>query len=64
MSFVIVCIAALLALGAVAAVASRFQRGDDEVRAAHDCSSCSSVADGSCKLGCMMEEKKQREGNK
>lgn len=64
MSFAVVCIVALAALGVVAAVASRFQGGDDEITLGHDCSTCSSADDGSCQLHCMMEEKKRQKGNK
>ena len=64
MGFFIVCVGAILVLGIVAAIVSYFQGGDDDIQPAHDCSSCSSVADGSCKIGCLMEEKKRREGNK
>lgn len=66
MDFALVCIVALLALGVIAAVASRLQGGsDDDIHVgAHDCSSCSQADNGSCKLHCLLEEKKQREGNK
>lgn len=64
MSFAVVCIVALAALGVVAAIASRFQGGDDEITLGHDCSTCSSADDGSCQLHCMMEEKKRQKGNK
>jgi hypothetical protein len=37
---------------------------DAPVVEGNDCSSCSSMATGECKLGCLMEEKRQREGNK
>jgi hypothetical protein len=58
MSFAVVCIVALAALGLVAAVASRLQGGDDaEITTGHDCSTCLSADDGSCKLHCLMEEK-------
>jgi hypothetical protein len=66
MSFVLICIGALVALGLVAAVASALTKGgtDAPVVEGHDCSTCSSVASGECKIGCLMEEKKRREGNK
>jgi len=64
MSFVLVCILGLVALGIIAAVASRFQGGDDEIVTGHDCSTCSSKDSGECKIACLLEEKKQREGNK
>lgn len=64
MKFAIVCFIALLVLGVVAAIASFFQKGDDEVIEAHDCASCSAVADGSCKIGCLMEKKRQKDNKK
>ena len=66
MSFVVICLGALLALGVVAAVASAVTKGgtDAPVTEARDCASCSSVATGECKIGCLIEEKKRREGNK
>ena len=64
MSFALVCIGALAALGIVAAIASRLQGGDDSVGKGEDCASCTSANDGSCKIHCLMEEKKRREGNK
>ena len=50
---------ALVALGVVAAVASRFQGGNDDIVVGHDCSTCTSADDGSCQLHCLMEEKKK-----
>ncbi|MCR4957353.1 MAG: hypothetical protein K6B13_01915 [Prevotella sp.] len=66
MQFILICVASLVALGVVAALASMFTKGgtDAPVNEAHDCSSCSSVATGECKIGCLIEEKKRREGNK
>ena len=61
MSFALVCIVAIVALGIVAAIASRLQGGSDEVHEAHDCASCSAVASGECKIGCLLEEKKRAE---
>ncbi len=61
MSFAVLCIVALLVLGIVAAVASRFDRGgDDQVTIGHDCSSCTAADEGSCQLHCLMEEKKKQ----
>jgi hypothetical protein len=51
---------ALVALGVVAAVASRFQGGNDDIVVGHDCSTCTSADDGSCQLHCLMEEKKKK----
>ena len=59
MSFAVVSIGALIALGIVAAIASRLQGGNDEIAVGHDCSSCTSANDGSCQLHCLMEEKKK-----
>lgn len=66
MEFVLICIGALVALGVVAALASMFTKGgtDEPIVEAHDCSSCSSMASGECKIGCLLEEKKRRESNK
>ena len=62
MDFVIICIISLVALGIIAALASAFTKGgtDAQVTEAHDCSSCSSVASGECKIGCLIEEQKRR----
>ena len=60
MSFAVVCIGALIVLGLIAAVASHFQSGDDEITVGHDCSTCTSANDGSCKLHRLMEEKKKK----
>ena len=60
--FLLLCLAAIAVLGIVAALLSR---GDDTpVVPAEDCSTCISKADGSCKIACLMEEKKRRESNK
>ena len=61
MSFAVLCLGALAALGLVAAIASHFQGGDDAIQVGHDCNSCTSADDGSCKLHCLMEEKKRKE---
>jgi hypothetical protein len=60
MSFAVVCIIALIALGIIAALVSHLQGGDDEVTVGHDCSTCTSADDGSCQLHCLMEEKRKR----
>jgi hypothetical protein len=66
MDFLIICVVALLVLGIVAALASMLSKGGTEepIVEGHDCSTCSSVASGECKIGCLLEEKKRREGNK
>lgn len=66
MQFVLICVVSLVGLGVVAALASMFTKGgtDEPVVEAHDCASCSSVASGECKIGCLLEEKKRSESNK
>ena len=66
MQFVLICVGALVALGVVAALASMLTKGgtDEPIAEAHDCASCSSMASGECKIGCLLEEKKRKEGNK
>jgi len=60
MEFALVCLAMLAALAVVAAIANRLQGGSDTpVEKSHDCGSCSAVADGSCAIGCLLEEKKR-----
>ena len=62
---VVICIVALGALGIIAAIASMLTKGgtDAPVVEGRDCSTCSSVASGECKIGCLLEEKRRREGN-
>ena len=64
MEFILVCVLGIVALGVIAAIASRLQGGDDTVQEAQDCASCSAVASGECKIGCLIEEKKRQKGNK
>ena len=66
MQFALICVGSLVVLGVLAALASLFTKGgtDAPVVEGHDCASCSSVASGECKLGCLLEEKKRRENNK
>ena len=67
MQFAMICMGgALVVLGIVAALASMLTKGgtDEPVVEAHDCASCSSKVSGDCKIACLMEEKKRKEGNK
>lgn len=66
MKFALICIGSLVVLGIIAALASIFTKGgtDAPVVEGKDCSTCSSVADGSCKIGCLLNEKKQQKDNK
>ena len=58
MTFVFICIGALILLGGVAALLSR---GDDTpIQQGHDCSTCLSRDDGSCKIKCLLDEIDER----
>ncbi len=63
MEFIIISVLSLAALGVVAALASLLSKGgtDDPIVEAHDCSTCSSVASGECKIGCLLEERKRQQ---
>ena len=65
MKFALICVGSLVILGIIAALASMFTKGgtDAPVVEGKDCATCSSVADGSCKIACLMEEKKKRQDN-
>ena len=62
MTFILVSAAALLALGIVAALVSRFADGstDTPIVGGHDCASCSSIESGDCKIGCLIKERDER----
>lgn len=60
MSFPVIAILAILALGILAALLSIGDKEEPIVKGAHDCASCSSHDDGSCKLACLMDEAKRR----
>lgn len=60
MSFAVVCIGLIVALGIVALVANRFDKGDDTIVKGHDCSNCTAADEGECKIHCLLEEKKKR----
>ncbi|MBQ8466735.1 MAG: hypothetical protein IJ546_03455 [Prevotella sp.] len=66
MKFALICVGSLVILGIIAALASMFTKGgtDAPVVEGKDCATCSSVADGSCKIGCLIQEKKQLKDNK
>jgi hypothetical protein len=56
MTFILICIGALIVLGGVAAFLSR---GDDTpIQQGHDCSTCLSRDDGSCKIKCLLDDLK------
>ena len=64
MQFLLIVIVSLVALGAVAAIFSIGDKDEPVVTKEGDCASCSSKVSGDCKIACLMEEKKRREGNK
>ncbi len=59
MSFVIVCIGLLVGLGIIAGIASHFDKGEDTITAGHDCSTCTAADEGTCKIHCLLEEKRK-----
>ncbi len=60
MTFVIVCIGMIVALGLVALVANYFDKGEDTIVEGHDCSTCTEAEHGGCKIHCLMEEAKKK----
>ena len=50
----------IVALGIIALIANRFDKGDDTIVKGHDCSNCSAADEGECKIHCLVEEKKKR----
>lgn len=61
MAFGIVCMIALAALAVLAGVANYFDLGDDTIETGHDCSTCTAADEGTCKIHCLIEEKRKRE---
>lgn len=62
MSFTLICIGSIVVLGIIAALASLGGK-DEPIVQGHDCATCSSHDDGSCKIACLLEEKKRQQGN-
>ena len=60
MEFVMIAVGAIALLGIVAALASIGGK-EEPIVEAKDCAACSSLKDGSCKIACLMEEKKKQE---
>ena len=61
MNFFLISIAAIGVLGLLAALFSWGDKDNEPVMPKGDCASCSSAADGSCQIACMMEEKRKKE---
>ena len=64
MTFAIVCIGMIVALGLVALVANYFDKGEDTIVEGHDCSTCTEAEHGDCKIHCLMEEAKKKKKKK
>ncbi len=63
MGFLFIALVALVALGLLAALLSVGDSDEPVVHGRHDCASCASHDDGSCKIACLMEESRKRKGN-
>ena len=62
MSFAVVCIGALVALGLIAAVANLFDKGEDTIEKGHDCSTCTEADEGNCKIHELMQQCRKKVG--
>lgn len=62
MTFAFVCLAMLVALALIALIANMFDKSNDEITTGHDCSTCTAADEGSCKIHCLIEEKKKQKG--
>ena len=61
MTFALVCIGMIVGLGVIALIANKFDKGEDVIEQGHDCSTCTAADEGSCKIHCLLEEKKKGE---
>lgn len=61
MMFAYVCIGLIAALGIIALIANWFDRSDDIINVAHDCSTCTAADEGDCKIHCLIEAKKKKD---
>ena len=59
MTCILVCILMIVGLGVVALIANWFDKSDDVIEQGHDCSTCTAADEGSCKIHCLIEEKKK-----
>ena len=50
----------IVVLGVIAAVANRFDKGNDQIEQGHDCSTCSEANEGNCKIHCLMEKRGEK----
>ena len=61
MTFALVCIVMIVGLVVIALIANKFDKGEDVIEQGHDCSTCTAADEGSCKMHCLLEEKKKSE---
>ncbi len=61
MEFAFVCIGMIVLLGIIAAVANRFDKGEDKIETGHDCSTCTEADEGNCKIHELMKNCKKKE---
>ena len=61
MEFAVVCIGMIVLLGIIAAVANRFDKGEDKIETGHDCSTCTEADEGNCKIHELMKNCKKKE---
>ena len=61
MTFALVCLGMIVGLGVIALIANKFDKGEDVIEQGHDCSTCTAADEGSCKIHCLLEEKKKSE---
>ena len=64
MTFALVCIGMIVGLGVIALIANKFDKGEDVIEQGHDCSTCTAADEGSCKIHCLLEEKKAEKEKK
>ena len=64
MTFGLVCIGMILAVGLIALVANYFDKGEDTIVEGHDCSTCTEAEKGDCKIHCLIEESKKAKKEK
>ena len=64
MTFAAVCIGMIVGLALIAGIANYFDKGEDTIEVGHDCSTCTAADEGSCKIHCLLEEKRQKDAEK
>ena len=64
MAFAVVCIGMIVGLALIAGIANYFDKGEDTIEVGHDCSTCTAADEGSCKIHCLLEEKRQKDAEK